>query len=146
MELKEPKDLDSIHACERFASRIMGMEIEQGQLTYPQIEALTKKIVNIANECHPDIFKLGKGHYKCSHHECVLVLEEGVVVTVKTIEKERNSDYVGGIHRSGCKKKKLQWKKRGDSDVDLNGNNNKYPYNNGNRYDKKSRRKSLKEF
>lgn len=146
MSKLERKDLVSIHACERFATRIMGMEIEPGQLNFSQIKALTDKIISIAKKCHPEIFNVGVGCFKCGEFDCTLVLQEGTIVTVKKLEPDRNPDYVGGIHKSGCKKKKLKWKARGNNDVDLNSNNNRYPFNNGNRYDKKSKRKSLKEF
>ncbi len=140
------KNLVTIHACERFANRIMGIGIDRGSLSREQVKRLSNKIISIANECHPNMFNIGKGHFKCPRYDCTLVLEDGAVVTVKNYEKDRNSDYTGGIHKSGCKKKKLQWKKGGKEDGDLNPNNNKYPVSNGNRYDKKSKRKGLKEF
>lgn len=146
MDKREPKDFVTIHACERFASRIMGLDVQPNTLTFPQINGLTQKIFNIALECYPKILDLGHGSFTCSEHDCVIVLQDGVIVTVKHIEKDISPDYTGGIQRSGTKKKKLIWSRKGKKDGDLNGNNVKYPLSNGNRYDKKSKRSSLKEF
>lgn len=143
---KEPKDFVTIHACERFATRIMGLEVEQNGLTFPQINGLTQKIFNIALECYPNILEMGQGAFTCSKYECVIVLQDGIIVTVKHVEKDVSSDYTGGVHRSGTKRKKLVWTRKGGKDGDNNGNNVKYPITNGNRYDKKSKRSSLREF
>ncbi len=142
----EPKDYVTIHACERFASRIMGMDVQPGTLSFDQMDGLTRKIFNIALECYPTILDLVQGSFTCTKYDCVIVLQDGVIVTIKHIEKDISSDFTGGIHRSGTKKKKLVWSRKGGKDCNLNGNNIKYPLSNGNRYDKKSKRASLKEF
>ena len=143
---KELKELVSIHACERFATRIMNIELHENGLTFPQIEALTKKIYKIAIECHPTIFDMSSGHHKCAEYDCTLVVNDGVIVTVKKYEKDRCTDYKGGIHRSGSKFKKLKWERSGNKDDNLNPNITRKKIKNGNRYDKKSKRGSLKEF
>lgn len=78
----------SIHACERYAERIMEQGNMEDKLTFVQIEKLTNLILKILNEEHPEHIHFENGSFTCKNHDCVLIMKGRVIVTVKLIEQE----------------------------------------------------------
>lgn len=76
----------SIHACERYAERIMELGDMEDKLTFVQIEGITNMILRILNEEHPQNIHFKNGSFTCKNHDCVLVMKDRVIVTVKYIE------------------------------------------------------------
>lgn len=87
---KQPKSEHpvSIHACERYAERVMDQGDMEDKLTFVQIEKLTELILKILNEEHSSHIYFQNGNFACKNHECILVKKGNVVVTVKLLTAE----------------------------------------------------------
>ena len=85
----------SIHACERFAERIMKQEVLEGSLSFVQIKNLTTLILRILAEEHPEYKVFGNGSFKCPDYKCIFITRKNIVVTTKKhIEDESELTYL----------------------------------------------------
>lgn len=73
----------SIHACERYAERVMEQGDMENMLTFVQIENLTKLILKILNEEHSNHIHFENGAFACKNHDCIIIKKCNVVVTIK---------------------------------------------------------------
>lgn len=97
----------SLHACEKYAERIMGILPPEGKVfSDEKIEGIQILILKILTECHPNALILGEGTFECQKYDCKLCLQNGTVTTVKEYNQKNRKRFRGGIMKSGKKVKK----------------------------------------
>ena len=82
----------SIHACERYLQRIVGIECEEGSLSRDQTILISKAILKILLKHHPEAFSLGNGVFKCKDDDLACILQDKTIVTIKETTIN-NADY-----------------------------------------------------
>ena len=99
----------SLHACEKYAERIMGVTPPEGKVfSDEKIKSIQELIMRILVECHPNALTLGEGTFECKKYDCKLCMQNGIITTIKDYSNKDRKRFYGGIMESGKKIKKLK--------------------------------------
>ena len=101
-------DLVTVHACERYAERVMGIpDITEGCLSFEQRYRISELIARILFEKYPKALSYGEGRFTIPEEDVVMVMVESVIVTITGIESNvQEVDQRGGMHRRKNKRYK----------------------------------------
>ena len=80
-------DLVTIHACERYAERVMGIpNITEGCLNFEQRYKISELITRILLEKYPNALSYADGRFTIPEEDVVIVMSDSVIVTITGIE------------------------------------------------------------
>ena len=96
------KSYVSLHAAERFAERVMGLNVE---LSYEQAIAISYKIKDMLDATHPIHKNLPDGQFSIPDQDITIVKEDGRVITVMVLNKVINPKFKGGCPPNRRKKR-----------------------------------------
>ncbi len=79
----------SMHACERYVQRIIGIPCSEKSLSFTQGLMLSRASLDILNKHHPTAINMKQGKFYCQDDDCIMVMEDNKIVTVNNIRRDK---------------------------------------------------------